>query len=77
MVRDGHAHGVAYFDLIPPNVRHLGPWVGGGEGDVADLKTRYRLQLMTEGFLIVNRPVTRFEPEVPTRKHVVARPSDL
>ena len=70
---DGHETDVDYFDLLPPHIQHLGPWTGSHEGDVADLRTRYRLLLMTEGFVVVHRRVVQFQPEVETRKHVARK----
>lgn len=74
IVRCGRGHDVDYFDLLPPHIQHLGPWTGSREGDVADLRTRYRLALVTEGFCVVCRKVTAFEPEVAARRYVPGQP---
>ena len=61
------------FERLPERIRHMGPWTGSHEGDVSDLRTRYRLALTTEGFCIVHRNVTAFHREVETRRYVPAQ----
>ena len=51
------------FDSLPTAVRHLGPWHGSKEGDIAKLKPQYRVQIAEQGFVIVHRHVKDFEPE--------------
>lgn len=75
LCRFGHGNDPATdpFERLPVSIRHMGPWTGSHEGDVSDLRTRYRLALMTEGFCVVHRKVTAFHPEVDTRRYVPAQ----
>jgi hypothetical protein len=51
------------FDSLPQRVRALGSWTGSREGDIAKLKSHYRLQIAEQGFTIVHRHLGIFSPE--------------
>jgi len=55
------------FENLPLRIRSLGPWQGGREGDINDLKLQYRLQIEQQGFAIVYQPIGVFSPEAPRR----------
>jgi hypothetical protein len=51
------------FEDLPQHIRSLGPWSGSREGDIDKLKLHYRLQIMEQGFTIVQRHVLAFSLE--------------
>jgi hypothetical protein len=51
------------FNALPTPIRHLGPWTGGGGGDVNSLRLAYRVQLAEQGFVVVYAPVAQLQLE--------------
>jgi hypothetical protein len=49
------------FDEIPDIIRNLGPWQGGREGEIADLKPHYRAHLEEQGFAVIYAAI--FSPD--------------
>lgn len=51
------------YYTLPHAILHLGPWQGGGEGDIERLKPAYRALLSEQGFVLVCRHLLEFAPE--------------
>jgi len=66
--------GAEALDALPAAIQHLGPWAGAKEGDLARLRLVYRLLVEEQGFVVVHRPATSFDPEAAVRKAEIDRP---
>jgi hypothetical protein len=53
------------FDMLPDDIRLLGPWQSLSRGDVERPKRHYRLQLAEQGFVLVHQPMGTFSPDHP------------
>ncbi|HEX5958087.1 MAG TPA: hypothetical protein VFY92_05450 [Hyphomicrobiaceae bacterium] len=53
-----------YSEDVPDQIRHLGPWIGAGRGDLEQLKPAYRALLAEQGFVLIYRHPYEWEPEV-------------
>ena len=51
------------FDHLPVRIRHLGPWIGSKEGEIANLKPHYRMLLAEQGFVLIYARPVQFKPE--------------
>ena len=51
------------FNALPAAIRHLGPWTGGGEGDVNRLRLPYRSMLAEQGFVVIYAHASKLELE--------------
>jgi hypothetical protein len=57
------ADGSEAFEALPVAVRNLGPWTGGGEGEVDRLRLSYRVMLGEQGFAIIYAHVSQLQLE--------------
>lgn len=57
--RDG-----TFYELVPEEVRHQGPWQGMRRGEVDALKPEYRLAIARDGYVLVRCELAVFKPEV-------------
>jgi hypothetical protein len=57
--RDG-----TFYELVPVEVQHQGPWQGMQRGEIEKLKPKYRLALARDGYALVKCELTVFKPEV-------------
>jgi hypothetical protein len=57
--RDG-----TFYELVPEDVRHQGPWQGMHRGEIEKLKHEYRLALAQDGYALVKCELAVFKPEV-------------
>ena len=48
------ADGSEAFEALPVRIRNLGPWAGGREGEINDLRLPYRVMLAEQGFVVVH-----------------------
>ena len=56
--RDG-----TFYELVPSEVRRLGPWQGQHRGEIERLKPEYRLALAKDGYALVTCEAAVFKPE--------------
>ncbi len=52
-----------FYEDVPDEIRHKGPWWGTARGNVADLKLPYRVALERDGYAIIVESMITFEPE--------------
>ncbi|HEX5999984.1 MAG TPA: hypothetical protein VFZ16_11420 [Hyphomicrobiaceae bacterium] len=57
--RDGRFYG----EDVPDWIRHLGPWIGVGRGDIEKLKPAYRALLAEQGFVLIYQHPLEWQPE--------------
>jgi hypothetical protein len=66
-VSDNHVFVVCYdgrfYEIVPEEVRHQGPWQVNRRGDVERLKPEYRLALAQDGYALVKCELAVFKPE--------------
>ena len=67
---DVHLHlicgeGSDAFERLPHQIRHLGPWVGSREGDLAKLRPHYRAMMEEQGFAVIYCKPSEFTPSSP------------
>jgi hypothetical protein len=65
--------GAQAFEGLPVRIRNLGPWAGGKEGEVKDLRLPYRIMFAEQGFVIVHAHVSRLTLEAHQVKAVENR----
>ena len=63
--------GSGAFNALPAAIRHLGPWTGGGEGDVNRLRLPYRSMLAEQGFVVICAPLAQLQLEAVASVHVL------
>jgi hypothetical protein len=56
--RDG-----AFYELVPEEVQHLGPWQGMHRGEIEKLKPEYRAALARDGYALTRMETAVFKPE--------------
>jgi hypothetical protein len=56
--RDG-----AFYELVPEEVQHQGPWQMMQRGEIEKLKPEYRLALARDGYALVTCELAVFKPE--------------
>ena len=52
-----------FYEDVPMEIRHGGPWWGTGSGRIADLKLPYRVALERDGYVVVVESMITFRPE--------------
>jgi hypothetical protein len=52
-----------FYDVVPTEVRNLGPWQGNRRGAVKSLKPEYRLALARDDYALVKCELAVFNPE--------------
>jgi hypothetical protein len=57
------AEGAEAFEALAVAIRNLGPWTGGGEGDIDRLRLSYRVMLGEQGFAIIYAHVPQLQLE--------------
>ena len=66
-VSDNHVFVVCragnFYELVPEEVRHQGPWQGMRRGEIEKLKPEYRLALARDGYALVTCALAVFKPE--------------
>ena len=66
-VSDNHVFVVCrddrFYEAVPAEVMHQGPWQGMHRGDVDKLKPEYRLALARDGYVLVKCELAVFKPE--------------
>jgi len=63
--------GSGAFNALPAAIRHLGPWTGGGEGDVNQLRLPYRSMLAEQGFVVLYEHVSKLQLEASAGVHAL------
>jgi hypothetical protein len=63
--------GPAAFNALPTAIRPLGPWTGGAEGDVNQLRLAYRVQLAEQGFVVIYAHVAQLQLEASASAHAL------
>ena len=56
--RDG-----SFYELVPGEVRRLGPWQGQHRGEMANLATQYFVDIEEQGYALVKCEAAVFKPE--------------
>jgi hypothetical protein len=56
--RDG-----TFYELVPEDVRHRGPWRVMHRGEIEKLRPEYRLALARDGYALVTCELALFKPE--------------
>ena len=54
----------AFYELVPVEVQHQGPWQGMHRGEVDKLKPKCRLALAQDSYALVRCEHAVFKPEV-------------
>jgi hypothetical protein len=75
-VSDNHVFVVCrdgtFYELVPEEVRHEGPWQGMRRGDVGALKLEYRAALARDGYVHARTETAVFKPvTIPGSRRVV------
>ena len=52
-----------FYESVPEEVRHQGPWQVNRRGEIEKLKPQYRLALARDGYALVRCEVAEFKPE--------------
>jgi hypothetical protein len=60
------AEGKEAFEQLPVHIRNLGPWAGGKEGAITDLRLPYRLLIAEQQFVVLHRHVSQLDLEART-----------
>jgi hypothetical protein len=47
------------LQTLPTKIRNLGPWAGGREGEINNLRLPYRILLAEQGFVVVHCHVSK------------------
>ncbi len=58
LCRDGE-----FYASVPDHVRHRGPWQVNRRGELANLNTRYLLDIEEQGYSLVRCELAVFTPE--------------
>ncbi len=51
--------GGRFYEDVPTEIRHQGPWWGTGSGRVAGFKLPYRVALKRDGYVVVVESMSR------------------
>src|SRR6476646_5620289 len=66
--------GTDAFEALPAAIRHLGPWTGSKEGEVAKLRLAYRMLIEEQGFALVYAHVNKLQLEAPGKADIDQHP---
>ena len=62
--RNDHSSDDPFDNVVPHQIRSLGPWQGGAEGEMANLRPHYRRFVEEQGWAIVVSTTAEFKPEI-------------
>ena len=52
-----------FYEIVPDDVRKLGPWQGQHTGEMANLATQYLLDIEEQGYALARCEAAVFRPE--------------